>query len=82
MKLVLDGTNILLGQTTNHTRLPAQKVHNSKSDCWIKLEFLQEFPKDIFPSVNNISLLDAATSRSAKPPTRLEYRVKRSITLD
>ena len=29
MKSVLDGPNVLLGQTTNHTRVPAQKVRNS-----------------------------------------------------
>ena len=43
MKLLLDGCSVLLGLTTNQTRVPAQKVYNFWSDSWIKLEFLQEF---------------------------------------
>jgi hypothetical protein len=36
----------------------------------------------VFLSVDNISLLDAESSGRDKSPTRQEYRVKRSITLD
>jgi hypothetical protein len=47
------------GHTTNHTRVPYKKVHNSWSDRWIKLKFLHEIAEAIFLSVDKISLLDA-----------------------
>jgi len=41
MKPLLDADEVWSGQTTDHTRVPVQQVHNSYSDRWIVLNFLQ-----------------------------------------
>jgi len=40
--LQLDTPNVLLGKTKDHTRVLAQEVRNSWSDCWIVLKYSQE----------------------------------------
>jgi hypothetical protein len=52
MKSLHDADKIWSRQTTN---LAAQQFHNSWSDCWIVLKFLQEFMDLI---VDKISLID------------------------
>jgi hypothetical protein len=56
---LLDADGVSSGQTTDQTRVSGQKVHNSWSDRWIVLKFLQEFLKTLFLSVAIKSLLDA-----------------------
>jgi hypothetical protein len=59
LKMLLDTPSILSGHTKDHTRVPAQEVHNFWSDGWIVLKFLQEFPKALFVGIAMKSLLDA-----------------------
>jgi len=66
MKLLLDADEVLSGQTTNHTRAPAQQVHNSYSDRWIVLNFLHYFAKAVFHGVTMKSLLDANNAWSGQ----------------
>ena len=58
MKLLLDTPSVKSGQTTDHTIVAAQEVHNFLSDRWIVLKFLQDFLKDVFLGVALKSLLD------------------------
>jgi hypothetical protein len=46
------------------------------------LKRYKEFAKAVFLGINKISLHDAPTFGRARPPTSLEYRLNRSITLD
>jgi len=82
MKSLLDADEVKSGQTTDQTRVPAQQVHNSYSDRWIVLNVLLEFAEAVFPRVEKISLVDTDGVSLARPPTRPEFRIKRSITLD
>jgi hypothetical protein len=59
MNSLLDTPSIWFGQTTYQTRVTAQKFHNSRSDSWIVLKFLQEFAEDVFLGVDKISLCEA-----------------------
>ena len=69
--------------TTDATRVPDQQVHNYRSDHWISLKFFQEFPEAVLHRVawNWFATLTTLSGRSL-PPTRPEYRIKRSITID
>jgi hypothetical protein len=51
MKLLLDTPRVWLGQTTDQTRVPAQKVHNFWFDHSLVLTFLQDFSEAVFLSV-------------------------------
>jgi hypothetical protein len=51
LKLLLDTNNFWSGKTKDHTGVPAQEVHNSWSDRWILLNFLQEFQDTCFLGV-------------------------------
>jgi len=72
----------LSGQTTDQTRVSVQQVLNSWSDCWIELEFLQEFTEAVFPSISKISLLDANGVSSGHSTDQTTVPVNMSITLD
>jgi len=79
---LLDSPSFLSGQTTDETRITGQKVHNSWSNRWIVLKFLQEFMEAVFHGVTMKSLLVPTVSGRARPPTIPEYRLNRFITLD
>jgi hypothetical protein len=51
MKSLLDTPRVWLGQTTDQTRVPAQKVHNFWFDHSLVLTFLQDFSEAVFLSV-------------------------------
>jgi hypothetical protein len=65
------------GQTTDHTRVPAQKVPNSWSDRWIVLKCLLEFAEAVFFGVAKKLLIDAddvlsgQTTDQARVPAQL-----------
>ena len=40
---LLHVNDVRSGRTTNATTVPAERVHNFWSDCWIELKFLEEF---------------------------------------
>jgi hypothetical protein len=44
MKSLLHADEVRSGRTIDATKVPAKKVHNFWSDCWIALKFLKEFP--------------------------------------
>jgi len=54
------------------TRVPLRKGHNFRSDRWISLKILQEFPDPVFLGVDVESLLDDAevSSRETGVPVR------------
>jgi len=54
------------------TRVPVRKGHNFRSDRWISLKILHEFPDDVFPGVDVESLLGDAEVSS--PATRVPVR--------
>jgi hypothetical protein len=60
------------------TRLPVRKGHNFRSDGWIALKFLQEFPDAVLLVVDVQSLLGEAEVSSLE--TRVPIR--RAITFD
>ena len=39
------------GHSTDTAREPGQKVHNYRSDCWIALKLIPEFPEAVFDGV-------------------------------
>jgi len=51
------------------TRVPVRKGHNFRSDLWISLKILQEFPDAIFQGFDVESLLSEAEVSS--PTTRV-----------
>ena len=61
MKSLLVADGVWLRQTTDQTRVPTQKVPNSRSDRWIMLKFLQEFSEAAFLGVAMKSLPDTAS---------------------
>ena len=63
---LLDGTNVLSGQTTDQTRVRAQQVHNTWSDCWIVVKLLEEFLEAVFLGVAMESLLNAPSVSSGQ----------------
>jgi len=54
------------------TGVRVRKGHNFRSDRWISLKILQEFPDDVFRRVHVESLLGDAEVSS--PPTRVPVR--------
>jgi aspartate-semialdehyde dehydrogenase len=54
------------------TRVPVRKGHNFRSDRWISLKILQEFPDVVFLRVDVESLLGDAEVSS--PATRVPVR--------
>ena len=67
--------------TTDTFRVPDQKVNNYRSDRWIAL--FHEFPEAVLHGVawNRFATPTTLSGRPI-PPTRSEYRIKRSITID
>ena len=63
---ILDADDFLSNQTTDQTRVPAQKVYNSWFDRWILLKFLQEFPVTVLFGIAMKSLLDNQSSVPAQ----------------
>ena len=70
------------GRTTDPIRVSDQKVHNDRSDRWIALKFLHEFPEAVLHGVAWNRYCTTTMSGRAITPTRYEYRIKRSITID
>ena len=69
------------GHSTDRTRVQVQKVRIDSSDRWILLKFFSRVSGGCFgwSSVKTVRHVDPV---GAIPPTRLEYRVKRSVSLD
>jgi hypothetical protein len=59
------------------TRIPVRKGHNFRSNRWISLKILQEFPDAILPGVDVESPLDDAEVSSLE--TRLPVRKGHNI---
>jgi hypothetical protein len=53
------------------TRVPVQEGHNFRSDRWIALKILQEFPDAVFLGVDVESLLDHAEVSSLETGERV-----------
>jgi len=71
----------LLGQaevSALETRLPVRKGRNFRSERWIALKFLQEFPDAIFLAVDVESLLGDRRSLLSRPG----YRFESAVTFD
>ena len=71
------------GHSTNRIRVPDQKVRISRSDRWIPLKYFSRVSGGCF----RWSSMEMGTTRRSRPvgaipPTRLEYRVKRSVSRD
>jgi hypothetical protein len=49
------------------TRVPVRKGHNFRSDCWIAIKFLQEFPDAVFLGVDVELLVREAEGSSRWP---------------
>jgi hypothetical protein len=51
---VVDVESLLGGAEVSslHTRVPVRKCHNFRSNCWISLNFLQEFVDAVFLGVD------------------------------
>ena len=70
------------GRTTDTIRVPDQKVLNYRSDRWIAQKCFHEFPEAVLHRVGWNRYCTTTMSGRAVPPTRYEYRIKRSITID
>ena len=82
MELLHHDDDVRLGNSSDITQVPAQKVHTFKSDSWIALKFSEVFLKAVFHGVvwnrySKMAMYDQAISL-----TRPEYRLKRLRTLD
>ena len=66
LKLLLHNPSVCTGHTKNQTRVPAQEVHISLSDCWTVLKFLHEFLEVVSLGVALKLLLDTNTVWSGK----------------
>ena len=62
--------NFRSGDTTETTRVQAQKLHNFRSDRWISLKVLEEFAEVVFNVVEWNRSSTPTTSGQAIPPTR------------
>ena len=82
MESLLHEDDIRSDETTDTTRVPAHKVHNFRSDCWIVLKFFEEFPKAVFNGVVRNRYSTTTKSGQKLPPNRPDYRLQRSRTLD
>ena len=82
MESLLHDDDVRSGDAIDPTRVPAQKVYKSRFDRWIALKFCEEFPKAIIHGVAWNRYSTTTTFDRALPPTRPEYRLKRSVTLD
>ena len=89
MKSVLHADDVLSGHCTDTTRVPAQKVHNYRSDRWITLKCFSGFSRDCFTWSSTESVLhyDDIPSRNSTDTTSvqaqkvLNYRSDRWIAL-
>ena len=79
---ILLSDDVQLSNSTDPTRVHAQKVHKYRSECWIALNFFSGVSGGWFTWTNAESVLHSDDVRSAIPPTLLEYRLKRSINID
>jgi hypothetical protein len=66
LKFLLDTPSVWTVHTKNQTRVPAQEVHISLSDCWTVLKFLHEFLEVVSLGVALKLLLDTNTVWSGK----------------
>ncbi|KAJ6898042.1 hypothetical protein NC652_024769 [Populus alba x Populus x berolinensis] len=79
VKSILHSNDIRSGNNTDITRVQAQKVHNYRFDRWIALKYFSRVSGGCFIwSSEESEAIDSTTSGHALPPTRLEYRPKRS----
>ena len=76
---ILHNDDVRSGHTTDTIRVPDQKFHNYRSDRWIALKL---FSEAVLHGVVWNRYCRTTMSSQAIPPTRLEYRIKRSITID
>jgi len=60
------------------TVVRVRKGHNFRSDRWISLKILQEFPDTVLLGLDVESLLDDARYRRSRP----QYGFERAITFD
>ena len=89
MESVLYAYDIRSRQTADMTRVPAQKVHNYRSDRWITLKFFSGFSRDCFTWSSTKSVLhaDDVVSSHCTDTTRVpaqkvhNYRSERWIAL-
>ena len=59
MEVVLHVDDVRFGHTTNTSRVPAQKVHNYRSDRWIALNFFSRVSVGCFKCCSLKSVLHA-----------------------
>ena len=80
---VLHNNDVRSGHTTDTIRVADQKVHNYRSDRWIALKFFSRVSGGCF-TWSSVESICPATNiiRRAIQPTRSEYRIKSSITID
>ena len=79
---VLHADDVRSGHTADTTTVPAQRVHNYRSDQSIALKCFSLVSEGCVTWRSMESVLHADDVLSAKAPTRLEYRLKMSITID
>ena len=83
MESVLYDDDVRSGHTTDTIRVPDQKVHNYRSDRWIALKSFSRVSGDCFTYSKWKRFAPPTTlSGWSLPPTRPEYRIKRSINID
>ena len=82
MDSLLHDDDVRSGANTDTMRVLAQKVYNFRSDRWITLKVFDEFPYAVFYGLTWNRYFMTTTSGREIPPTRPEYRLERSITLD
>ena len=82
--LILHVDEVRSGHTTNTTRVPAQKVHNYRSDRWIALNFFSRVSKCCFTwsSMESIRHADDVRSDPTIDKTRLSVEKVRNYTSD
>ena len=94
MESVLYDDDVRSSRNTDTIRVPDQKVHNYRSDRWIALKLFPRVSGGCFTwrSVESVRHDDdvrsgrntdtTTMSGRAVTPTRYQYRIKRSITID
>ena len=82
MESLVDADDVRSGHTTDTIRVPAQKVHNYRSDRWIALKCFSGVSGGCFTRSTAESVLHSDDVRSGNSTARIHYGLKRSVTID